>query len=220
MHEWIALFSGWLHDLVLLWFGWVRDWGYAGVVVLMAMESSIFPVPSEVVIPPAVFWATKGKMSLWGVILAGTVGSYIGSAATYWVSRWVGRVLILRWGKRFFITEEKVERAERFIHRYEAGGIFFARLLPVLRHLISIPAGIVGMGFRTFSIMTLVGSALWCGILAWFSARVAERNPELIDDPRNLVSAIKHESLGFVAAVVVLALLYAVTLKLTARKSE
>jgi membrane protein DedA with SNARE-associated domain len=220
MHEWTVLLSGWLHDLVLLWFGWVRDWGYLGIVVLMAMESSIFPVPSEVVIPPAAFWASQGKMSLWGVIVAGTVGSYLGSAVTYWISQWFGRVFIMRWGKRFFITPEKVERAERFIHRYEAGGVFFARLLPVLRHLISIPAGIVGMNFRTFSVMTTVGAALWCGILAWFSARVAERNPGLIDDPKSLVSAIKHESLGFVGAVLVLALLYALVLKLTARTSD
>jgi membrane protein DedA with SNARE-associated domain len=222
MHEWITMLSGWLHDLVRLWFGWVHDWGYGGVVVLMAMESSIFPVPSEVVIPPAVFWASKGTggMTVWGVILAGTVGSYLGSAATYWISRWLGRVFILKWGKRFLITEEKVERAERFVHRYEAGGVFFARLLPVMRHLISIPAGIVSMGFRTFSLMTIVGAALWCGILAWFSARVAERNPELMEDPQKLISAIKHESLGFVAAVLVLAVLYALTMKITARKAS
>lgn len=218
MHEWIALASGWLHDLVLLWFGWVRDWGYLGIVVLMAMESSIFPVPSEVVIPPAAFWAIQGRMSLWGVIFAGTFGSYLGSAATYWLSRWLGRVVLVRWGKHFFITEDKVERAERFIHRYEAGGVFFARLLPVMRHLISIPAGIVGMGFRVFSVMTIIGAALWCGILAWFSARIAERNPSLIEDPKSLIAAVKQESLGFVLAIFILAMLYILTMRITSRK--
>src|SRR3989442_7450381 len=140
-----------LHGLLQVWFGWVRDGGYLGIIALMAMESSIFPVPSEVVIPPAAYWAAQGKMNFWLVILAGTFGSWLGSAITYWVSRWVGRAVITRWGRYFFISESKLERAERWVHRYEAGGIFFARLLPVVRHLISIPAGIIGMNFKTFS---------------------------------------------------------------------
>ena len=209
-----------MHALIVLWFGWVRDWGYAGIVVLMAMESSIFPVPSEVVIPPAAFWVSQGKMSFAGVILAGTFGSWLGSAITYWVARWVGRALILKWGRKFLITEDKLERSERFIHRYEAGGVFFARLLPILRHLISIPAGIVRMGFGTFSLMTTVGAAIWCAILAWFSMRVAERNPTLIEDPAALVSAMKHESMSFVVAVLGMVVLYGVTLRLTAKNTN
>src|SRR6185436_1493220 len=140
-------------------------WGYLGVVLLMAMESSIFPVPSEVVMPPAAFLAAQGKMNLWLVILAGTFGSWLGSAITYFVSRYVGRPVVERWGKFFFVPPEKLARAERFLARYEAGGIFFARLLPVVRHLISIPAGLVRMPFGTFSAMTVIGSALWCSIL-------------------------------------------------------
>ena len=151
-----------LHDLLQTWFGWVQDWGYLGVVILMAMESSIFPVPSEIVIPPAaILAASKGNMSLPGVILAGTFGSWLGSAITYWVAMLVGRPVIVRWGRYFFIPPDKLERAERFMHRYEAGGIFFARLLPVIRHLISIPAGIIRMGFLKFSILTTVGAAIW-----------------------------------------------------------
>jgi membrane protein DedA with SNARE-associated domain len=209
-----------MHALIVLWFGWVRDWGYAGIVVLMAMESSIFPVPSEVVIPPAAFWVSQGKMSFAGVILAGTFGSWLGSAITYWVAKWVGRALILKWGGKVLITEAKLERAERFIHRYEAGGVFFARLLPVLRHLISIPAGIVRMGFGMFSLMTTVGAAIWCGILAWFSVRLAERNPTLIEDPAALVSAMKHESLAFVVAVLGMVVLYSLMMRLTAKGSN
>lgn len=207
-----------MHALIALWFGWVRDWGYLGVAFLMALESTILPVPSEVVIPPAAYWAHQGKMSLWGVVLAGTVGSYIGSAASYWVARWLGRALVVSWGKRFGMSEDKLERAERFVHRYEAGGIFFARLLPVVRHLISLPAGLVSMSFGTFSLMTILGSAIWCSVLAWFGARVAERNPGLIDDPVAMISAIKHESIWFVAAVVVMAGLYWVTMRLTASR--
>src|SRR5205809_5195882 len=134
-----------LHHFIQVWFDWVQQWGYLGVVLLMAMESSIFPVPSEVVIPPAAYMAMRpdAHMTVWGVILAGTFGSWLGSAITYWISRWVGRVVIVKWGRYFLISEEKLERAEHWVHRYEAGGIFFARLLPVIRHLISIPAGII-----------------------------------------------------------------------------
>lgn len=119
-----------LHQLINVWFSWVQDWGYLGIIILMAMESSIFPVPSEVVMPPAAFLAAQGKLNLWGVILAGTFGSWLGSAITYGFSRWLGRPFVLRFGKYFFIKPEKLERAEVFMHRYEAGGIFFARLLP------------------------------------------------------------------------------------------
>jgi membrane protein DedA with SNARE-associated domain len=208
-----------MHALIALWFGWVRDWGYAGVVVLMALESTIFPVPSEVVVPPAAYWAQQGKMSLAGVILAGTVGSYLGSALSYWVARWLGRVLVVRWGGRFGLSELKLERAEKFVHRYEVGGIFFARLLPVVRHLISLPAGLIRMNFAAFSAMTIAGSAIWCSVLAWYGARVAERNPGLIEDPERMIGAIKHESLGFVGAIVVLGVLYGLVMKLTAPKA-
>ena len=97
-----------LHGLLQVWFGWVRDGGYLGVIALMAMESSIFPVPSEIVIPPAAFWASQGRMSYAGVILAGTFGSWLGSAITYWVSRWIGRAVILRWGR---IVPREIEAA-------------------------------------------------------------------------------------------------------------
>ena len=139
-----------MHHLLEIWSGWVLHWGYLGIVVLMAMESSIFPVPSEVVIPPAAFLAAQGHLNFWGVIVAGTVGSYLGAAITYWISRALGRALIVRYGRWFFISPEKLERAEIWLSRYETGGVFFARLLPVVRHLISIPAGIVRMNFVNF----------------------------------------------------------------------
>lgn len=208
-----------LHQFILTWFQWVQDWGYLGVIILMAMESSIFPVPSEVVMPPAAFLAAQGKLSLWGVILAGTFGSWLGSAITYAVSRWLGRPFVLKFGKYFFIKPEKLERAEVFMQRYEAGGIFFARLLPVVRHLISIPAGIVRMGFGKFSAMTIIGSFIWCAILSWFGKGVAERNPDLMKDPEAMIHAIKHESLGIIAGVAVIGVLYFLMLKMTGKKA-
>jgi len=93
-----------VHHLLEVWFGWVLSGGYPGIILLMAMESSIFPVPSEVVIPPAAFLAAQGHLSFSGVILAGTAGSYLGAGITYWVSRGLGRVVILRFGRLFFTT--------------------------------------------------------------------------------------------------------------------
>jgi membrane protein DedA with SNARE-associated domain len=138
----------------------------------------------------------------------------------YAISRYVGRPVIVRWGKYFFIKPEKLERAEVFLARYEAGGIFFARLLPVIRHLISIPAGIVRMPFGKFSVVTIIGSALWCGILSWYGKGMAERNPQLMKNPDELIKAIKHESLWLVAGVAVLCVLYFLMLRLTSKKSE
>ena len=206
----------WLHALVPIWFGWVEHWGYLGVVALMAMESSIFPVPSEVVIPPAAYWAAQGKMSFWGVVLAGTLGSYLGSAITYWISRWLGRLVVVKFGRYFFVSEAKLERAEHFVHRYAAGGIFFARLLPVVRHLISIPAGIVRMNFAVFSAMTIVGSFIWCWILAEFGKRAI--TSDMMADPTKMVAAMKAQSHWFIGFVALFCVLYFVAMKLTAKR--
>src|SRR2546430_13792602 len=209
-----------MHHLLEIWFGWVQDWGYVGIIVLMAMESSIFPVPSELVIPPAAFLAAEGRLNVYGVVAAGTFGSWLGAAASYWVALWLGRVFIARWGRYFLVSEAKLERAERWLHRYESGGIFFARLLPVVRHLISIPAGIIRMNFVTFSITTLAGSAIWCSVLAWFGQKVLTR--KIIDsrEVSALIRAVK-ESGNFhavVIACVAIACLYLVVMSLTGKK--
>ena len=207
-----------MHHLLQIWFDWVQEWGYLGIILLMAMESSIFPVPSEIVVPPAAFLAAQGKLNLWGVIAAGTFGSWLGASVTYWVSLWLGRIVILKWGRLFFINESKLIRAEVWVNRYAAGGIFFARLLPIIRHLISIPAGIVRMNFGIFSLMTIIGSAVWCGVLAWFGQTAI--TPEMLRDPAGMAVALKAKSHMIVAAVLVLTALYILVLRLTARPPD
>ncbi len=208
-----------MHQLLELWFTWVKDWGYLGIIILMAMESSIFPVPSEVVIPPAAFLAAQGHLSFTGVVVAGTVGSYLGSAITYWVALVVGRPLIMRYGKYFLMGPDKLARAEAWLARYEAGGVFFARLLPVIRHLISIPAGIVRMNFTVFSAVTIVGSAIWCYILALLGDKAYRLRPDLISNPDAMVSFIKSQSLSIILIIVIFAALYLVVMRLTARRA-
>jgi len=127
--------------------------------------------------------------------------------------------VIARWGRYFFISEAKLERAERWLHRYEQGGIFFARLLPVIRHLISFPAGLIRMNFAKFSLMTIIGSAIWCSVLAWFGQTVITRQMIESKDAGALVTAVK-ESRNFhyiLIGILILTVLYFVVMRLTAR---
>lgn len=206
MHQWIGL-----------WFQWVHDWGYLGIIVLMALESSIFPIPSEIVIPPAAYWAGQGRFSFMGVVLAGTLGSYLGAAATYWAARWLGRPLLIRYGNWIFCSEAKLLRAERWLARYEAGGVFFARLVPVVRHLIGIPAGLIRMPFGWYSIMTVAGAAAWCWILAWFGGTLLGNRPNLVEDPALLVQTMQEKSYLIGGFALCLCLLYFIVMRMTAK---
>src|SRR5437773_10253027 len=207
-----------MHHLLETWFHWVLTGGYVGIIVLMAMESSVFPVPSEIVIPPAAFLAAQGKLSFTGVVLAGVLGSYLGSAITYWASRLIGRPLIVKYG-RFVLSPKKLEQAEHWLARYEAGGVFFARLLPVIRHLISIPAGIVRMNFGLFSFVTLAGSALWCWILAYLGDKAFRMEPELLTSPEALVRFIHGQSRGILLVITLFAAIYMLTLRIMKPRS-
>jgi membrane protein DedA with SNARE-associated domain len=152
-------------------------WLIAG---LMALESTFVPIPSEVIIPPAAYLAhTQGQMSWLGVVLAGTAGSWVGASLMYWGARLLGRPLVLRLGPYIGLSAAKIELAERWAARYESAGVFFSRLLPVIRHLIGIPVGILRMDFRWYALATLAGSLLWCSVLAWLGMTVG-RHPELL----------------------------------------
>jgi membrane protein DedA with SNARE-associated domain len=127
--------------------------------------------------------------------------------------------VILRWGKIILITPDGLDRAERFVQRYEVGGVFFARLLPVIRHLISIPAGIARMSFGVFSLVTVLGAFLWCTVLTWFGAKITSAHPDLMNDPEALMRMVKQEGQWIVAAVLVLCALYILVMRLTSRGS-
>jgi membrane protein DedA with SNARE-associated domain len=203
-----------MHHLIQLWFEWVLTGGYLGIIILMALGSTPLPVPAEVVVPPAAFLAAQGRLSFTGVILAGTLGAYLGAAAMYWLSRWIGRPLVLRFGRLFLFPPKKLEEAEHWLTRYEAGGIFFARLLPGVRHLISIPAGIVRMNFVVFSYTTLAGSAISCAILAWLGHRAYKLEPRLLSDPEALLHFIRSQSHFILLVVLAFAALYKLSMYL------
>ncbi len=149
--------------------------GYPLIVLLMFIESTILPLPSELVIPPAAYLAaTKGNLSLTGIVLAGMLGSWLGATAMYWVARVAGRPLVLKFGRYFLVPPAKVEKAERWAAAYGNFGIFASRLLPVVRHLVGIPAGIVQMSYGKFSFWTLAGSGLWCTVLCWLGIKAGQ----------------------------------------------
>lgn len=200
-----------LHEIVRIWFHWVDAWGTLGVFVLMAMESSVIPVPSELVMPPAAFWATQGRgTSFWGVVAAGTLGSYLGSLISYWIALCLGRSLVFKYRRFFFLSEDKLQWLERWVARFGSFGVFIARLLPVVRHLISIPAGAFRMPFLSFSFSTLIGAGLWCTLLSWFGKKIIGSSPELLQSPEAMVEVIKSKMIWFVALVVVIGVLYGV----------
>lgn len=143
------------------------DLGYPGIVALMAMESSILPVPSELVMPPAGYWVAKGRMNVWVVLACGTIGSILGALANYWAAQLLGRAFVRRFGRYVLLSERSLERAERFFAAHGEISTLVGRLLPVVRHLISIPAGIARMPLRRFILFTGVGAFAWCAVLTW-----------------------------------------------------
>ncbi len=190
------------HELVKTWFEWSRDMGYLGVFFMMALESTIVPVPSEIIMPPAGYWAAQGKMSLFGVILAGGLGSTFGSALCYWFSLTAGRAVLTRYGKWLLLPPERLDLAERWLAQFAIPGVFFARLLPVVRHLIGFPAGLMRFPFAAFLAVTFIGSTLWSGILAVFGAQTIGRQPDLLNDPSALMNAVKQNLHWFILLVV------------------
>ncbi len=154
----------WGVDLIL---DWISNYGYVGILFLMTLESATLPVPSEIVMPFAGFLVySEGHMSLYGVILAGSIGCTVGSIAAYVFGYYAGRPLILRYGKYILLREKHLVSAERWFAKYGDKATFIARLLPVIRTVISLPAGISKMNFKKFVFYSFVGSVPWTAALA------------------------------------------------------
>ena len=175
--------------------------GYPLIALLMAIESSFIPLPSEFVIPPAAILAQQGRFTMVGVVIAGTIGSWVGATFMYWASRWAGRPLAIKYGRYFLISEEKIHAAERWSEKFGSIGVFISRLLPVVRHLIGIPMGIVKMDFRWYSLFTILGSAIWCSVLCWVGVKAGQ-------DEQLMKGNLHRISLWMISGLVVIGLLY------------
>jgi len=151
---------------------WIGISGYAGLVVLMALESMVAPLPSEAVMPFAGFLIFEGRFSFHEVILFSTVGSIIGSVVSYYAGLWGGRPFVNRFGKYLLLDHHDLELTEKFFNKYGDKTIFISRFIPVVRHLISIPAGIGEMKIGKFILYTAIGAGLWNSFLAYAGFRL------------------------------------------------
>jgi len=167
-------FIQWLLDLF-------RGMGYPGIVVLMAVESSILPLPSELVMPPAGYLAAKGEMTFVVAVACGVLGSILGALANYGLAHWLGRAFFLRLGKYVLITERALDRSERYFAAHGEISTFLGRMLPVVRHLISIPAGVARMHLGRFVVFSGLGALVWCTILTWIGWFIGSREDVILE---------------------------------------
>lgn len=154
MHE----FATFLQDMVI-------RLGYPGVFILVTLESTLVPVPSELVFPFAGYFASKGVFSLPILLVINSTGALLGSGIGYWIGAAGGKPLLLKYGKYFLIRKHDIEKTEKWFANHGKATIFIARLVPVIRHIISLPAGVARMPLRAFFIQTFLGSTLWGSFL-------------------------------------------------------
>ena len=194
-----------MHALVTTIVSIVSGMGYAGIAAAMFLESSFFPFPSELVLPPAGYLASQGKMELWIVILLGIVGSVLGALFNYWISFRLGRPLILRFGKYVGLTARAYDRAEEAFRRHGEISTFIGRLIPGLRQYISLPAGLARMPIPRFVLFTGLGAGIWASVLA-LVGYVIGNNQEAIG--HSLHSITIYTAVGIVLVVIVYGLWY------------
>jgi membrane protein DedA with SNARE-associated domain len=147
----------------------IERFGYAGIALLIALETVFPPLPSEIILPLGGFTASRGDLTLWGVMLAATLGSVTGALILYGVGRWFGQErlywLVDRYGRYVMLKQSDIDKANDWFERYSGKAVIIGRLVPVVRSLVSIPAGMTKMPLPTFIIYTTLGSAAWNGIL-------------------------------------------------------
>ncbi|WP_172199575.1 DedA family protein [Campylobacter sp. RM16188] len=154
-----------LNDIINFIVQTVSDWGYIGIFCMMFLESSFFPFPSEIVMIPAGYLASKGEMNIVIAFLAGTGGSLGGAVFNYYLCYFFGRGLIEKYGKFVGITEEKMQKFENFFNKHGEISTFNCRLIPGIRQYISLPAGLAKMNLLKFSLYTTLGAGIWVAIL-------------------------------------------------------
>src|SRR5690349_662101 len=140
--------------------------GYAGIVLLMGIESACIPLPSEIIMPFSGYLVSRGELNLWGVGIAGAVGCVLGSLVAYWVGMYGGRPMIERYGKYILLSRHDLDLADRWFAKYGEAIVFVSRLLPAIRTFIAFPAGVARMNLTRFVIYTFAGSLPWCLALA------------------------------------------------------
>lgn len=182
---------------------------YGWIFFLMLLESTVVPVPSEFVVTPAAYHAASGSLDVWLVILFATVGADIGASINYWVAYFIGRPLVYRFanskiGKMCLLNQEKVEHAEQYFDKNGVISTLIGRLVPGIRHLISIPAGLAKMHYGKFLLYTTIGAAAWHSILAFLGWQLHKVVPEdqLNDKITEYADYIKFVIIGLVVLLI------------------
>jgi membrane protein DedA with SNARE-associated domain len=157
----------------------IFDLGYIGIFLLMAVESSFIPFPSEIVLIPAGYLAYQGEMNMVAILISAILGSLVGAFINYFLALYLGRAFLVRYGHYVFISEETLEKLDKFFYKHGSISTFTGRLIPGIRQLISIPAGISKMSLGKFSIYTALGAGIWSLILILLGFFIGE-NQELI----------------------------------------
>lgn len=192
--------------------------GYAGVFILMTIESSFLPFPSELAIPPAAYLASQGKMSIFLVVFLGTLGSLVGALINYYLALWLGRPLVYKLletkaAKLLRLKKPDLERAEAMFLKNANKATFVCRLIPVVRQLISIPAGFTKMPLAPFILLTTFGSFLWVTVLAIFGYTLGAN--------QDLLMKYYHElKIFLIVGAVVWIIYYLFKLRLKKNKSQ
>ncbi|WP_201352662.1 DedA family protein [Hydrogenimonas urashimensis] len=179
-----------LHEIVNWIVETVGAMGYLGIFIMMFLESSFFPFPSEVAMIPAGYLASKGEMSLVAAFLTGAGGSLAGAIFNYILGHKLGRPFLIKYGKFVFIKPETIDKTEEFFEKYGPASTFWGRLLPGIRQYISLPAGIGKMHLLSFSIYTFLGAGIWCAVLLSLGYIFGEHEEEIESVLHYLIGAI------------------------------
>ena len=179
----------------------IFDWGYIGIFIMMAIESSFIPFPSEIVLIPAGYLASQGEMNLVMIMASALGGSMVGAFINYYLAFILGRKILQKYGKYFFIKESALVKMENYFEKHGAISTFIGRLIPGIRQLISIPAGLSNMNIGVFTIYTALGAGIWAFILTMLGYFIGE-NQELID------TYLKQITFSVVGLVIILGFFY------------
>ena len=196
---------------------------YPNIFLLMLLESTVVPVPSELVVAPAAYHAASGGLNVFLVVLVATIGAAVGASINYVVALYVGRPIVYKfanskWGKMCLLNQEKVEKSERYFDKHGIVATLTGRLIPGIRHLISIPAGLARMNYWKFLLYTVIGAGVWHSILAalgWYLHAVV---PE--DELDATIEKYNHYIVLGIIAIVVLVIAYFVVKHYRGKKTS
>ncbi len=192
-----------IHEIATSIISYIGDMGYWGIFLLMFVESTFFPFPSEIIIIPAGYLAYKGEMNLYLVILVGILGSLAGALLNYYLAKSLGRQFILKYGKYFFIKEDTLDKLDIFFTKHGEISTFTGRLIPGIRQLISLPAGLAQMNMAKFLLYTALGAGIWVVVLVMVGYLVGS-NEELISE------YLKSATFIALASVILIIIFYVV----------